>query len=208
MSQIHIGLDFDNTIVLYDEIFYRFALEKGYISTKIKKSKKDVRNELIRQNKEYLFTEMQGFIYGKAIENAPIQKGFLNSLKKLSKLNYKISIVSHKTKYPIRGYKYNLHQSALNWLKKNNILNNNDLKIYEKDVFFETTEEKKIRRIEKIRCTHYVDDLEKILVRLNNKIKKIHFINMYEKQENINLNFYYLRNWDYFEELIKKINYY
>ena len=184
MPQLHIGLDFDNTIVLYDDIFYRYALEKGYISSKTKKSKKAVREALIKENKEHIFTEIQGLIYGKLIENAPIQKGFLDSLIKLRKLNYKISIISHKTKYPIRGQKYNLHQSALNWLKKNKILNNEDLNIYEKDIYFEETVEKKIHRIEKIKCTHYVDDLEKILEKLNDKIIKIQYINHFEKKDN------------------------
>ena len=203
MPQLHIGLDFDNTIVLYDDIFYTYSLEKGYISPKTKKSKKAVREALIKQNKEYLFTEIQGLIYGKLIENTSVQEGFLDSLIKLRKLNYKISIISHKTKYPIRGQKYNLHQSALNWLKKNKILNNKDLNIYEKDIYFEETVEKKIDRIEKIKCTHYVDDLEKILEKLNDKIIKIQYINHFEKKDNFKKYFYYLSSWGDFEKLIK-----
>ena len=34
-----LGIDFDNTIVRYDNLFYKIALEKGLIDTSIGKSK-------------------------------------------------------------------------------------------------------------------------------------------------------------------------
>ena len=52
MNKFHIGLDFDNTIVLYDEIFYNYVLENGYIEPTIEKTKKAVRDELIKRGKE------------------------------------------------------------------------------------------------------------------------------------------------------------
>ena len=164
MSKLHIGLDFDNTIVLYDEIFYHYALKK-YIDPNIPKTKKAVRYALIK-NQEHIFTEIQGIVYGKLIKNAPLQSGFINSLTLLSKMDCKISIVSHKTKYPIIGEKFNLHESALNWLKNNQVINNKDFILKEENIFFEETEIQKINRIKEIKCTHYVDDLKKILLKL------------------------------------------
>ena len=38
-----LGIDFDNTIVKYDNLFYRVALEKGLIDTSIGRSKKEIR---------------------------------------------------------------------------------------------------------------------------------------------------------------------
>ena len=205
MSKLHIGLDFDNTIVLYDEIFYHYALKKKYIDPNIPKTKKAVRYALIKKNQEHIFTEIQGIVYGKLIKNAPLQSGFINSLTLLSKMDCKISIVSHKTKYPIIGEKFNLHESALNWLKNNQVINNKDFILKEENIFFEETEIQKINRIKEIKCTHYVDDLKKILLKLPKNISKIHFTN--EKISDIknqeNNDFYYLDNWDNFEDLIK-----
>ena len=204
MTNFHIGLDFDNTIVLYDEIFYKYALENNYISPSIEKTKKAVRNELIKKGKGPLFTEIQGIVYGKLISDAPIQDGFINALGKLHNLNYKISIVSHKTKYPIIGEKYDLHNSAYNWLVKNKVLENKLFKLNPSDIFFEETEEKKIKRIMEIGCTHYVDDLGKILLKLDDKVTKINFVKGSKNAYDKNNNFVILNAWSNFNKLIEK----
>ncbi len=206
MNQLHIGLDFDNTIVLYDEIFYNYALDKKLINENIPKTKNAVRKELIKQNKEELFTEMQGIVYGKLIEKAPTQVGFLESLTNLKKIGCKFSIVSHKTKFPFLGEKYNLHESALKWLHKNKIIGNKYLDINEDDIYFEDTEEKKIMRIKDISCSHYVDDLERILLLLNNKIKKIHFVGNTNTTQKYHEDFFYLNDWRDFNDLVFKIS--
>ena len=36
-----------------------------------------------------------------------------------------LKIVSHKTKYPIKGERYDLHKGALEWLSKNKFFNKN-----------------------------------------------------------------------------------
>ena len=82
-------------------------------------------------------------------------------------------------------------------------MDNEDLNIYEKDIYFEETIEKKIHRIEEIKCTHYVDDLEKILDKLNDKIIKIQYISHFEKKDNLKKYFNYLISWGDFENLIK-----
>ena len=202
MNKFHIGLDFDNTIVLYDEIFYNYALENDYIDPTTEKTKKAVRDELIKRGKEQLFTQIQGIVYGKLICDALIQDGFINALVKLYNLNYKISIVSHKTKYPIIGEKYNLHKSAYNWLIKNKILENKLFQLNASNIYFEETEEKKIKRIKEIGCTHYIDDLSKILLKLDDDITKIHFVKGASNFDNKN-KFFILDDWNNFDKLIE-----
>ena len=202
MTKFHIGLDFDNTIVLYDEIFYKYALENNYISPNIEKTKKAVRNELIKQGKEPLFTEIQGIVYGKLISDAPIQDGFIKALGKLHDLNYKISIVSHKTKYPIIGEKYDLHNSAYNWLVKNKVLENKLFKLDPSDIFFEETEEKKIKKIREIGCTHFIDDLRKILLKIDKNVTKINFVKGTQNLEDRENKIFILDDWNNFNKLI------
>ena len=53
------------------------------------------------------------------IVNASPAPNIYKSLKKIAR-DYKLIIVSHKTKFPYIGPKYNLHEGALNWLEKIN----------------------------------------------------------------------------------------
>ena len=53
---MNLGLDFDNTLIDYDLIFYETALKLGLIDKGIKKSKKSVRNFLLDINQEHKFT--------------------------------------------------------------------------------------------------------------------------------------------------------
>ena len=55
-----LGLDFDNTLISYDLIFYETASEYKLIPKDIKRSKNAVRNYLINKNEENKFTELQG----------------------------------------------------------------------------------------------------------------------------------------------------
>ena len=45
---MHIGIDFDNTIVCYDKVFHKVAIEKGLIPEDIPPSKNNVRDHLRR----------------------------------------------------------------------------------------------------------------------------------------------------------------
>ena len=49
----------------------------------------------------------------------------------------------------------------MKWMQKNGLFN--DFDISKNDVYFESTKNNKIRRIESIGCTHYIDDLVEIL---------------------------------------------
>ena len=101
-----LGLDFDNTLIDYDLIFYKTALKLGLIDKNIKKSKKSVRNYLVNINQEHNFTFLQGQVYGKEIINAEKSEGMFDSLKKLKNKGVHLHIVSHKTKKPIIGENY------------------------------------------------------------------------------------------------------
>ena len=49
---IRLGLDFDNTIIFYDNIFYKIALEKKIIPEKFPAQKKKIRDYLINNDSE------------------------------------------------------------------------------------------------------------------------------------------------------------
>ena len=80
-----------------------------------------------------------------------------NSLEYLINEKHEYYIVSHKTKYPFIGEKIDLHLSAARWIE------NNLGRYFDKNIFFETTIESKIKKIADLDLDFYIDDLEQIL---------------------------------------------
>ena len=168
-----LGLDFDNTLVLYDKLFQQLAIERSLIDISIPADKIAIRDYLRGKGQEEQFTLMQGEVYGVKILEAEPANGMLEALRNLGQAGYKVIIVSHKTKKPYKGPAYDLHQAAMKWLEKNKFFDPNGLGWSQQDVFFEESKEKKIERIKSEGCTHYVDDLPEILDMLPPNIVKI-----------------------------------
>ena len=188
---MNLGLDFDNTLIDYDSIFYKTALKLGLIDKNIK-SQKSVRNYLVNINQEHNFTFLQGQVYGKEIINAEKSEGMFDSLKKL-KNKVHLHIVSHKTKKPIIGENYNLHKAAEDWLEKNGF-DKDGLNINKSDVYFEEKKEYKIKRIHSLKLTYFIDDLESILDLIDDSIIKINFNK--DKSNELNSRYKSFSHWD------------
>lgn len=176
-----IGLDFDNTLVIYDNLFYKVALEKNLIDTSVPQTKRGVREYLISNNQEGEFTILQGEVYGLHILKAECAKNLIPSLRLLFSKGYRFKIISHKTQYPYKGPKHDLRLAAMQWLAKNNFFASNFLGISSHDVFFANTKEQKAETIVSQNCFAYVDDLPEILNMLPDEIQKI----LYNPQNNI-----------------------
>ena len=129
---IKLGIDFDNTLITYDLLFKKAALEKNLIPINFPESKSLIRNYLREKGQEKLFTILQGEVYGSRIFEATQSEGMYDSLTKAKNNGVELFIISHKTKTPYEGRKYNLHNSASNWLEKNLFLKNQELIFQEK----------------------------------------------------------------------------
>ena len=64
-----LGLDFDNTIIKYDELFHKIAYEKELIPADLPKEKNAVRNYLRQNNIEDEWTMIQGEVYGERFDS-------------------------------------------------------------------------------------------------------------------------------------------
>ena len=157
-----IGLDFDNTIVNYDKIFYDVAVEWEIIPKHIPANKLSVRNFLREADKEERWTEMQGYVYGARMDGAQLYSGLINFIQQVKKAGYNLMIVSHKTPYPFLGPKYDLHAAARKWIEKNICTENNSF-FNAENIFFEPTKEKKLERIAQLKCDIFIDDLPEII---------------------------------------------
>ena len=170
---IKLGLDFDNTLIDYDEVFYKIAFQKGLIPKSIDRNKASVRTYLVNKNREEEFILLQGEVYGSKILEAKQSEGMFETLNLLKNNGVELIIVSHKTKYPYTGEKYNLHNAAKDWLVKNKFFDSDYLAMDEKNVFFEVTKEKKINRIHQLKINFFIDDLESILHLISDDVQKI-----------------------------------
>lgn len=156
-----IGLDFDNTIVCYDSVFHRAALDKGWISPKVPATKNAVRDELRGQGRESEWVALQGEVYGKRMLEAHPFPGAKDFTRAAMSAGIELFIVSHRTRYPFRGPHWDLHEAARDWIAHH--LEGIALE----RVFFELTKEEKLTRISHCGCTHFVDDLPEILLAEN-----------------------------------------
>ena len=190
-----LGLDFDNTLVHYDRLFHQLALEKDLIKQSVPANKTAIRDYLRRQGRDEQFTLLQGEVYGARILEAEPAEGMLKALKEIQELGIPMVLVSHKTRTPYKGPKYNLHNAAWAWLEKQSFFSNKGLNWEKSQVFFEESKEKKVARVQSLNCTHYVDDLKEILDMLPNEIKKIHYFPDHIKTNPKDSSCIHLRNW-------------
>ena len=160
---MRIGIDFDNTIVNYDRVFYRLALELGYIPQELAATKLVVREHLRRLNKEDLWTEMQGYVYGSRLSDADVYPGAIEFLTWARDRNIESVIISHKTQYPFLGPRCDLHEAGRNWIR-DKLRTSIGALVPEDRIYFETTKEAKLDRVRQKQCDLFIDDLPEVLL--------------------------------------------
>ena len=157
-----IGIDFDNTIVNYDTVFYDEALRRGFIVSGSRKGKKDIRDMVRRtRNGEVEWQKVQATVYGPRMNEAKLIDGVKAFCRCCKASKVRLCIVSHKTEYAkMDNTRTNLREAALSWMKAKRFFESNGLGLSTEDVFFESMRYEKIQRIKKMQCTHFIDDLE------------------------------------------------
>jgi hypothetical protein len=163
---MRIGLDFDNTIIRYDETFRQAAKDRGLLDARFCGSKQQVR-DAIRQlpEGELKWQALQGHVYGKDIGSAEIFEGVSSFLLRARKEGHTVLIVSHKTQYGhFDQERINLRSSALEWMGARNFFSDHHFAIRRDNVHFEATRFEKLARIASLDCDFFVDDLEEVLV--------------------------------------------
>jgi hypothetical protein len=196
-----IGLDFDNTLISYDRLFHRVAVDKGLIPASVLPFKNAVRDRLREQGMEEEWIHLQGEVYGSRILEAEPFPGMHAALRHLAAQGVPACVVSHKTRTPYRGEPFDLHAAARSWLAQEGFYSSEDLGMSEGRVFFELTKDAKIARIVELGCTHYVDDLPEILESLPDHVEKIFFSPAGEAAGSANWK--RMRSWDEFPALLQ-----
>lgn len=158
---MRIGIDFDNTIACYDGVFYRAALEKNLIPETLDKSKNAVRDHLNGSGRKDDFTELQGYIYGARMDLVSPYPGFGDFVALARAAGHDLFVVSHKTKTPMMGPAYDMHQAARSFLQAQGLSGPDAVPM--RNIFFELTKEDKIARAATLDVDVFIDDLPEIL---------------------------------------------
>jgi len=166
MERAHIGVDLDNTLIDYTEVFGLVAQQMEYLGIgEARGGKEAIKVRLLeRDPSERLWMRLQGQVYGSHLGKARLCAGAGEFLMFARKQGIRISIVSHKTRHghfdPMR---VDLWNAARGWLRENGFFDPDRFAIAEADVHFEATREAKIARIASIGCRIFIDDLQDVL---------------------------------------------
>lgn len=162
---MHIGIDFDNTLACYDQVFTRLAQERGVIGPGERETKQCIR-QLIRQKKdgELLWQRLQGEVYGLRMQEAEQFVGEDQFLRRCAATpGVQIYIVSHKTEFGHFDETHtNLRDAACKWMHGQGFFDTTKYAIPEKHLFFESTQQEKVARIASLRCDVFIDDLAEL----------------------------------------------
>jgi hypothetical protein len=178
VAKLRIGIDFDNTIITYDEVFCTMAKSLGLVDPGFSGRKQAVRDAIrLLPEGEHAWQRLQGQVYGKGITAATMVEGFAAFLRRCSTEHCALAVVSHKTEY---GHfdpdRINLRQAALDWMAAQGLFAGDDA-IALGNVYFEGTRAEKLGRISALGLTHFIDDLEEVLTdpRFPPNVKRILF---------------------------------
>lgn len=160
-----IGIDLDNTLVCYDELFHLAAHQEGLVELSAPKSKERIRDAIrLLPNGENKWTRLQAIVYGPRMSGATAFEGSEDFLRDCSERGMKAVIVSHKTHFATLDAKQvDLRESALTWMRAKKFFAADGCGLSPDDVFFESTRSEKIERIRSLGCTHFIDDLAEVL---------------------------------------------
>jgi hypothetical protein len=158
-----IGIDFDNTITCYDRLFHRLAMERHLIPGALPMQKEAIRDYLRTQGLEDAWTELQGLAYGVRIGEAEPFPGVERFFSDCRDRGVAVTVISHKTRLPVRGPQVDLRQAARSWLSARGFHDPAGIGLPPSRVYLEETKEAKLQRIVECGCTHFLDDLPEFL---------------------------------------------
>jgi hypothetical protein len=160
MHQV-IGVDFDNTIIGYDDLLFRLAVERRLIPFDARRGKKAIRDRIRLDHGDIEWQKLQAEMYGPRIGEAVLIDGVNDFFRACRKHGVPVYIVSHKTAFSnLSGAGANFHDAATGWLRLHGFFNADGLGLSERQVFYKPTLPEKVAQISRLKCTHFIDDLE------------------------------------------------
>ena len=162
---VTLGLDLDNTLVVYDRLFERLSVARAWVPNLVaSRGKLAIRDYLRTQpGGEGQWRELQALAYGPGMAEAELAPQAAESLDRLAQRGITLCVVSHKTRTaPLQGRQVDLHASARSFLDARHLTWEAGGPLASVD--FEPTRKGKVRRIAARGCTAFVDDLLEVFL--------------------------------------------
>jgi hypothetical protein len=201
---MRIGLDFDNTMIRYDDVFRQAAKERGLLPADFAGSKQQVRDAIRRLPEgELKWQALQGHVYGKGIESAALFPGVPDFLRRARAHGDTVLVVSHKTEY---GHfdpdKTNLRQAAMQWMEGQGFFTVHGFSMIPDHIHFTLTRSEKLSRIADLKCDIFIDDLQEVLSDpgFPSSVRRILFSEQVEMADD--LPYAVCRDWPSIEEMV------
>jgi hypothetical protein len=159
-----IGIDLDNTLACYDELFHFAAHREGLIESSLPRNKERIRDTIrLLPQGDSQWMRLQAIVYGPRMSAATTFEGSEDFLRHCTERGTKALIVSHKTHFAtLDGKRVDLREAALAWMKAKQFFDPDGCGLSPDNVFFESTRSEKIERIRSLGCTHFIDDLAEV----------------------------------------------
>ncbi|MCB9554711.1 MAG: hypothetical protein H6707_01325 [Deltaproteobacteria bacterium] len=155
-----IGLDLDNTLIDYAELFEVSAHAMGYFEQRQGRQRLAVRQALRMQpGGEARWQAVQADVYGRRLKQAQPADGAVDFLRHCVERSVRVVLISHKTQHAAADRSLDLRQAALDWLAEWSL----DRWFTEDNVYFCCTRQQKLRRIADQACDVFIDDLRELL---------------------------------------------
>ncbi len=157
-----LAVDFDNTIVSYDDLIYRVAVDMELLPKGQTFSKEEARRLIrLQPNGELAWQRVQAAIYGPRIAEAKLIDGVVAFFQQCKSRGIPVYVVSHRTEYASQDEtRTDLRSAAMGWMNDHRFFEENGLGLSPTDVYFEDTRSKKVERVASLGCSHLIDDLE------------------------------------------------
>jgi hypothetical protein len=160
-SQPVIGVDFDNTLIIYDDLLRKLAGDRNLLGPGPLQGKRQIRDALRAQpGGEIEWQKLQADAYGPRIGEAHLAMGAARFLELARSAGITVYTISHKTEWASQDRTgTNLRRAALDWMEANGLFAAG-AGLSPAKVFFGATRAEKIAHIRELHCTHFIDDLE------------------------------------------------
>lgn len=164
LPTVRIGIDFDNTIADYRDVFAPVARDLGLVGPSFKGDKARVRDHLrMAPGGEENWQRLQGQVYGRYMPLARPMAGVMDFLAACLERDAKVFVISHKTAFGhFDEARINLRDAAMTWLDQNGFFDPEKSPLSPGDVGFHASRAEKTRAIADAGVEHFIDDLEEV----------------------------------------------
>ncbi|MBL4865619.1 MAG: hypothetical protein JKY67_04505 [Pseudomonadales bacterium] len=160
---MRVGIDFENTMVDYDGLFYQLALERKDVDfdpsislTNPAPTKETLRDQLINNGLTHRWLELQKIVYGSRVLEAMPYTGLIRFLALCKEHSVECVLVCHHSPRVFKNANFN--EMLLAWLSKYGVSKYLHGQSLTEKLYISSTQEDMAQLVSKLGCTHFVSN--------------------------------------------------